>query len=71
MELIVSNLLVWLVLGVVLGATAVGLQIKNMKDLMDGGFGTVQMVATFLCGLLSSVSFLLFLIAAVSKIVHG
>jgi hypothetical protein len=71
MEVIVGNLLVWLILGVVLGSAFVVLQIKNIKDLHSGGFSTVQMVGTFICGLLSSVSFLLFLIAAIASIVKG
>lgn len=70
MGFIVSNLIVWLVLGVLLGGAAMFLQIRTMTNLSDD-FSTTRLTATFICAMLSSVSFLLFLIAAVSGIVNG
>jgi len=70
MVFIVNNLIVWLILGVLLGGTAMFLQIRTLTSL-DAGFNTTRLTATFICAMLSSVSFLLFLIAAVSKIVNG
>ena len=70
MGFIVSNLVVWLVLGVLLGGAAMFLQIRTMTNLSDS-FSTTRLTATFICAMLSSVSFLLFLIAAVSGIVNG
>ena len=72
MEVIVANLLVWLIAGLLLGGTAVVLQLANMKSLMDGdGIASLKVAGAFICGLLASVSFLLFLIAALARIVNG
>lgn len=71
MEFITTNMFVWLAAAVVLGAIAMGTQLKRMSDIMNGklSFGFAGLAVTFGSGGLASLSMLLFVIAVLSNLV--